>query len=59
MKTVTETAEIFSVTRKTVLNWIDKGLIKAVRPMREYRIPESEIERLMEGETIENEKGDM
>ena len=50
MYTTTEAAKIFGVTRKTVLNWIDKGIIKAVQPLREYRISEEEIERLMKGE---------
>lgn len=49
MKTVTETAKIFGVSRQTILIWINKGIIKAVQPLREYRIPETEIERLMKG----------
>lgn len=46
MKTVTETAKVFGVTRQTVLNWINKGIITASQPYKEYRIEETEIERL-------------
>ena len=57
MKTVTETARIFGVSRQTIISWINKGRIKAIRPLKEYRIPESEIDRLM-GKTNEDEKGE-
>ena len=48
MKTVTQSAEIFGVTRKTIINWIDKGLLKATKPNGVYYIEESEIARLRE-----------
>ena len=53
MKTVTQTAAIFGVTRKTILNWIDKGRIKAISPAGMYLISEEEIERLMKGNSNE------
>ena len=46
MKTVVEVAQIFGVSRQTVLSWIDKGILKASKPLRQYRIDEQEIERL-------------
>jgi len=50
MKTVTETAKLFGVSRQTMLTWINEGIIKAIKPRKEYRISEEEIERLMKGE---------
>ena len=47
MKTTTEVAEIFGVSRQTILTWINEGILKAAQPRREYRITEEEIERLM------------
>lgn len=39
-----EAAKILGVSRHTVIMWIKKGLIKAVRlPSGRYRIPESEV----------------
>lgn len=46
IKKVTEVAKEFNVTRQTVLNWINKGIIKASQPFKTYLIEESEIERL-------------
>jgi len=56
MKTVTEAAKLLGVSRGTILNWINSGVIKAIQPVREYRISEKEIERLMGND--ENEKGE-
>ena len=50
MKTVTETAKMLGVSRQTILVWISKGIIKAIKPMKEYRISEEEIERVLKGE---------
>ena len=46
MYKVSEVAKIFNVSRQTVLNWIYNGTIKAVKPRRDYRISEKEVERL-------------
>lgn len=47
--TVTQAAKEFGFTRQAVINWIKKGKISCIKIMREYRIPESEIERIKEG----------
>jgi len=47
---VSEVAKILNVSRHTVLNWIRKGKMKAIRlPGGRYRIPESEVRRILEG----------
>ena len=52
--TVTEVAKMFSVSRQTVLKWINNGKIKAVKVVKVYRIPKEEIDRL----TQDMRKGD-
>ena len=49
MYTLTQVASIFSVTRQTVLNWVKKGNISAVKVGRKWFVPESEIVRLQHG----------
>jgi len=45
-----EVAEILGVDRHTVVKWIKEGRIKAIRlPSGRYRIPESEVRRILEG----------
>lgn len=45
--TPTEAAEIFVVSRKTILSWIKKGYLRAERlPSGRYRIPSGEILKL-------------
>lgn len=51
MKTIYETADIFSVHWQTVRNWIKSGKLRAVQVDRAIRIPEEEIERLKRGDT--------
>lgn len=46
MYKVSEVAKIFNVSRQTVLYWIKNGTIKAVKPLKDYRISEDEVERL-------------
>ena len=46
MYKVTEVAKMFSVSRQTVLKWINNGKIKAVKVVKVYRIPKEEIDRL-------------
>lgn len=46
MYTVTEVSNMFSVSRQTVLKWINNGKIKAVKVVKVYRIPKEEIDRL-------------
>lgn len=59
MYTVTEVANKFSVSRQTVLKWINKGKIKAVKVDKVYRIPREQIDMLIAKETREvGEDGD-
>jgi len=45
-----EVARMLGVDRHTVDKWIKEGWIKAVRlPSGRYRIPESEVRRILEG----------
>lgn len=53
MYTVTEVANKFSVSRQTVLKWINKGKIKAVKVDKVYRIPREQIDMLIAKETRE------
>ena len=56
MYTVTEVANIFSVSRQTVLKWIKTEKIKAVKVVKVYRIPKEEIDRLIDKQRKEDEK---
>ena len=42
-------AKMLGVSRVTVIRWIKQGKIKAVRIGKEFRIPESEVKRLLKG----------
>ena len=55
MYTVTEVAKMFSVSRQTVLKWINNGKIKAVKVVKVYRIPKEEIDRLIDKQIKEDE----
>ncbi|WP_456366280.1 IS607 family transposase [Thermococcus sp.] len=44
-----EVAKKLGVSKMTVLRWIKSGKLKAHRIGKEYRVPESEIKRLLEG----------
>jgi len=45
-----EVAEILGVDRHTVVKWIKEGKVKAIRlPSGRYRIPESEVKKILEG----------
>lgn len=50
---ITEVAKMFSVTRKTIYNWIESGVLKIVRINGKPRISEEECKRI-----IEEKKGD-
>ncbi len=43
-----EVADMLGVSIYTVWRWIKEGKLRAFRPGREYRIPESAIEELLE-----------
>ena len=57
MYTVTEVANMFSVSRQTVLKWINNGKINAVKVVKVYRIPKEEIDRLIDKQRKEDENG--
>ncbi len=45
-----EVTEILGVDRHTVVKWIKEGKIKAIKlPSGRYRIPESEVKKILEG----------
>jgi len=45
-----EVAEMLGVSRHTVAKWIREGRIKAITlPSGRYRIPESEVRKILEG----------
>ena len=48
MLTRKEAAERLGITPVTLSAWIKSGKIKVAHPGRAYKIPESEIERLLE-----------
>ncbi len=47
-----EVARIFGVTRAAVIKWIRTGKIRAIEVHGRWRIPYSEVERLLRGETL-------
>ncbi len=45
-----EVAKLLGVDRHTVVEWIKKGKIRAIKlPSGRYRIPESEVRKILEG----------
>lgn len=48
MLTRKEAAERLGITPVTLSAWIKAGKIKVARPGRAYKIPESEIDRILE-----------
>ena len=47
-----EVARIFGVTRAAVIKWIRTGKIRAIEVHGRWRIPYSEVERLLRGEAL-------
>jgi excisionase family DNA binding protein len=45
---VPQVADVFQVTAQTIRNWIDQGLLPAVRVGRAYRIREEDVSKLMD-----------
>lgn len=48
MYTVSEVAQIFRVTTRTIRNWIEKGIIKSVRVGWRVRVLDSEVKRILQ-----------
>ena len=46
-------SQLLGISKPTLIRKIKSGEIKAYRVGREYRIPESEIKRLLEGKTLD------
>lgn len=46
---LSEVAELMEVTERTVRRWIKSGKLKAYKPGRDYRIPESAVKEFVEG----------
>lgn len=59
MYTVTEVAKMFSVSRQTVLKWINNGKINAAKVVKVYRIPKDEIDRLIDKQRKEDESNEV
>ncbi len=53
--TVPQVAEVFQVTAQTIRNWIDQGLLPAVRVGRAYRIRQEDVTTLMDRALAESE----
>jgi len=48
--TTSEVAKVLNVTRHAVAKWIREGKVNAIRlPGGRYRIPESEVRKIIEG----------
>ncbi|MBG0763093.1 helix-turn-helix domain-containing protein [Acholeplasma laidlawii] len=52
--TVTDVMEMLNVKRTTIHKWIDKGLIKAVRIGREFRIPKEFFDEFLSKNIVDN-----
>jgi excisionase family DNA binding protein len=46
--TVREAATALKVHEKTIIRWIREGRIRATRPGRAWRVPESEVAKLLD-----------
>jgi excisionase family DNA binding protein len=52
--TVPQVAEQFQVTAQTIRNWIDQGVLPAVRVGRGYRIARDDVDALLERASAES-----
>jgi excisionase family DNA binding protein len=51
-RSLSEVAGLMGVSERTVRRWIKSGKLKAYKPGRDYRIPESAVRELVEGSVI-------
>ena len=49
MLSLRQVALLFGVTRQTVLNWVNSGYLVATKIGRQYRVEQSEVDRLRNG----------
>ena len=52
--TVPQVAEEFQVTAQTIRNWIDQGVIPAVRVGRAFRVRREDVDELLERASAES-----
>lgn len=48
--TIKEATELLLVSQRTIMRWIKDGRIKTIKVLRKHGIPESEIQRLRNGQ---------
>jgi len=48
-----EVAKLLKTSRETVYNWLRSGKLKGVKVFNFWRVPESELNRLLKGEKKE------
>ena len=53
--TVPQVAEQFQVTAQTIRNWIDQGVLPAVRVGRAFRVRREDLDTLLERASAEND----
>jgi excisionase family DNA binding protein len=53
--TVPQVAEEFQVTAQTIRNWIDQGVLPAVRVGRAFRIARADVDALLDRAKAESE----
>ena len=52
--TVPQVAEEFQVTAQTIRNWIDQGVLRAVRVGRAFRVRREDVDALLERASAES-----
>ena len=52
--TVPQVAEEFQVTAQTIRNWIDQGILPAVRVGRAFRVRREDVDELLERASAES-----
>jgi excisionase family DNA binding protein len=53
--TVPQVAEMFQVTSQTIRNWIDQGVLPAVRVGRAFRIAQTDVDELLDRAKAESD----
>jgi excisionase family DNA binding protein len=53
--TVPQVAEQFQVTAQTVRNWIDQGVLPALRVGRAFRVRREDVDALLERASVESD----
>jgi len=45
--TTQETADMLGMSRETIRRWCEEGRLLSIRPGKDYRIPHSEVDRML------------